>query len=133
MQTYHNCFDPITYTASSLHNLINDDTLYYDYMQSTDSTSPDYWMLQQYGLAGYLTGYALDPESRPILPNDKLRFTGTIYERISSVPEKIFGTGEDRLFYEVSVDNSRLLMPTFMFPDPPLPLCNITHETSPSR
>lgn len=120
--TFEACTEETVTTAGKLKALLGSPELYLTTFPP-DRDSVDAAILGKAGITGFVASHPLYPNGRRLGNHQEVRFTGVVYKRKASIPERFLGAGEDRLFYGVAIDGESAVLDAGAFPSRPLAIC----------
>lgn len=122
VKTFRDCAPAIEVVARDLKEMSLTKELYYTPL-TPSMIGQDARMFTTLGATGYIFLGRFKNDDTPLAGDERLRFTGTVYKRKPSIPERLIGRVPNRLFYEVIVAGKSVALHAGSFEKLPASVC----------
>lgn len=122
LEKFENCTQETTQPSKALKLLTRNNRLYFAHAVDGGDSS-DALLMRQYGIQGHIYSIPVHSDSSEVTDDAVVVFTGNVYKRDASVPEKLLGGGEDYYYYETRIDNGIYMLSENTFREPPFRIC----------
>lgn len=120
--TFSGCAPAVEVAAGDLKQKSKTLELYYTPLTS-EMIDQDARIFTALGATGFIFFWRFQNDDSPLANDALLRFTGVVYKRKASLPERLIGRVPDRLFYEVILSGKSVALHAGAFEQLPVPIC----------
>lgn len=122
VMTFSRCAPVVEVAASDLKQKSQTRELYYTPL-TPEMIDQDARMFTALGATGFIFFWRFQNDDSPLANDSLLRFTGLVYKRKASLPERFIGRVPDRLFYEVIFSGESVALHAGAFEELPISIC----------